>query len=84
MHLYTLRIKMMLMTAIIAHRQGKQQSAHIGTTDLKEYGLRLLQRGSGIRAIITGIADGYLATGSLFTDLGTGDKFIKYNGVVRF
>ena len=84
MHLYTLQTKMMLMTAIIAHRQGKKQSAHIGTTDIKEDGLSLLQRESGMRAIITGIADGYLDTGSLFTDLGTGDKFITYNVIVRF
>ena len=82
MHLSTLQIKIVLMTAIIAHRQGKQQSAHIGATDRKEYGLRLLERGSGIRAIITGMADGYMATGSLFTGLGTGDKSIKDNVVV--
>jgi len=46
------------------------------------YGLHLLQKGSGIGAITTGMADGYLAIGRLFTDLDAGGKSIERNAVV--
>jgi hypothetical protein len=74
MHSYGLQTRIIPITATVAPLQKKQQFTQTGITALKEYGLRLLQREFGIRAITMDVGVGYLDIGRKSIGLVTGDK----------